>query len=68
MRVIPRKPTPASAGERLVNASGIGLVDLDESGWPIRVEQLAADGRDVRFELHEAEARWGVISGRRILF
>ncbi len=58
MRVIPRKPTPASAGERLVNAAGVGLVDLDAQGRPIRVEQLAADGRDVRFELHEAEARW----------
>ncbi|WP_245686072.1 alkaline phosphatase D family protein [Terasakiispira papahanaumokuakeensis] len=58
MRVIPRKPSPASPGERLVNATGIGLVDLNQQGQPIRVLQLCADGRDIQFDLHEAEARW----------
>lgn len=58
MRVIPRKPSPASPGERLVNASGIGLVDLNSQGQPTRVLQLCADGRDIQFDLHEAEARW----------
>ncbi|KMT65878.1 hypothetical protein [Catenovulum maritimum] len=40
MRVSPLKPSTASAGERLVNESGIGLVELDSEGRPSRITQL----------------------------
>ncbi|MEH6709867.1 MAG: alkaline phosphatase D family protein [Paraglaciecola polaris] len=43
MRVTPLKPSHASAGERLVNGSGIGLVELDEVGKPVLISQLLAD-------------------------
>lgn len=43
MRVTPLKPSHASAGERLVNGSGIGLVELDEAGKPVLISQLLVD-------------------------
>lgn len=43
MRVTPLKPSHASAGERLVNGSGIGLVELDEAGKPVLISKLLAD-------------------------
>ena len=49
LSVHPRDPDRASAGERLWNASGIGLVTLDEKGHPIDIRQLDADGSDVVF-------------------
>ena len=49
MRVSPRDPDRASAGERLWNGSGIGLVELDEQGRPENVRQLDARGLDVDF-------------------
>ena len=58
MRVIPRKPKTADPGERLANAAGIGLLELDAQGAPVRVEQLCADGRTIGFKLQEDEARW----------
>ncbi|WP_020408395.1 alkaline phosphatase D family protein [Hahella ganghwensis] len=58
MRVIPHKPVPAAAGERLVNASGIGWVELKPDGSPGKAVQLCADGQDITFRLHEEEARW----------
>lgn len=58
MRVIPRKPTTADHGERLLNASGIGLLVLNADGSPSKVVQLCADGRDVKFKQKEDEARW----------
>lgn len=58
MRVIPRKPETANAGERLLNAAGVGLLELQADGSPVRVVQLCADGRDVDFQLQEDEARW----------
>lgn len=58
MRVIPRKPKTADPGERLVNASGVGLVELDAQGAPVKVRQLCADGRTIGFKLQEDEARW----------
>ena len=58
MRVIPRRPKTGDPGERLVNSAGIGLVELDTDGAPIRVEQLCADGRTVGFKLQHDEARW----------
>lgn len=58
MRVIPRKPTTADHGERLVNASGIGLLELNEDGSPRKILQLCSDGRKVSFKKKEDEARW----------
>ncbi|WP_370260670.1 alkaline phosphatase D family protein [Limnobacter sp.] len=50
MRVVPRKPSVADRGERLVNGSGIGLLELDEHGAPTRMVQLLNDGQTVHFE------------------
>ncbi|MFG1489067.1 alkaline phosphatase D family protein [Oceanospirillum sp. HFRX-1_2] len=58
MRVIPRKPKTADPGERLINSAGIGWVELNDDGAPIRVEQLCADGRTIGFKLQPDEARW----------
>lgn len=53
LSVHPRDPDRASAGERLWNASGIGLVTLDEKGYPIDIRQLDADGSEVVFPARE---------------
>lgn len=53
LSVNPRDPDRASAGERLWNASGIGLVTLDEKGRPINIRQLDADGSEVVFPARE---------------
>ncbi|UYG00233.1 alkaline phosphatase D family protein [Halomonas sp. GD1P12] len=47
--VVPRDPVGASAGERLYNASGLGLVTLDRQGRPTDIRQLDAGGGEVRF-------------------
>ncbi|GAB4519824.1 MAG: alkaline phosphatase D family protein [Roseibium sp.] len=57
MRVIPRKPVGTPHGRRILNASGIGLVELDDTGAPTRICQITADGRSVPFERREGEAR-----------
>ncbi|MCB8888347.1 alkaline phosphatase family protein [Vreelandella malpeensis] len=49
LAVVPRDPSRARAGERLVNASGIGLVSLDEQGRPQDIRQLDARGGEVSF-------------------
>ncbi|WP_404472768.1 alkaline phosphatase D family protein [Vreelandella venusta] len=49
LSIHPRDPDRASAGERLWNASGIGLVSLDERGHPTDIRQLDASGGDVVF-------------------
>ncbi|WP_275286117.1 alkaline phosphatase family protein [Halomonas elongata] len=49
MRIRPRDPDRAEAGERLWNGTGIGLVVLDEQGRPEEIRQLDARGFDVRF-------------------
>lgn len=58
MRVSPRKPEPSSKGERLLNGSGIGLVDLDDEGAPVRITQLCSNGREVVFMEDEANGVW----------
>ncbi|HEX4878546.1 MAG TPA: alkaline phosphatase D family protein, partial [Limnobacter sp.] len=50
MRVVPRKPDLASRGERLVNGSGIGLLQLDKQGRPVKIMQLLTDGEVIQFE------------------
>ncbi|KZL15802.1 hypothetical protein [Pseudovibrio sp. Ad26] len=58
MKVIPRKPVGTHHGRRLLNASGIGLVEFDEHGGPDQISQLLPDGRQVVFVRREEEARW----------
>ena len=58
MRVIPRKPEGIPHGRRLLNGSGIGLVELDEEGVPWRIRELLTGGRMVAFSRREAESRW----------
>ncbi|SDS77365.1 PhoD-like phosphatase [Halopseudomonas sabulinigri] len=49
MRVTPRDPDRASAGERLWHGSGIGLVELNEQGRPTEIRELDARGFDIGF-------------------
>ncbi|WP_018917608.1 alkaline phosphatase D family protein [Vreelandella zhanjiangensis] len=49
LSIHPRDPSAASAGERLWNASGIGLVTLDDEGRPVDIRQLDVNGNDVVF-------------------
>lgn len=59
MRVIPRKPEGTAHGRRVLNGSGIGLVELDDTGAPWRIRQLlAGDDQLVQFDRREEEARW----------
>jgi hypothetical protein len=58
MRVVPRKPVGTPHGRRLLNGSGLGLVEIDAQGRPWRIRELLADGATVDFERREAESRW----------
>jgi hypothetical protein len=58
MRVIPRKPEGTEHGRRLLNGSGIGWVELDEQGVPVRIAQCLCGGPMVAFTRREAESRW----------
>ncbi|WP_114417663.1 alkaline phosphatase D family protein [Marinospirillum perlucidum] len=58
MKIIPRKPEQADSGERLLNAAGLGWVELAEDGRPKKVVQLCADGRDISFYPQKEAARW----------
>ncbi len=58
MRVVPRKPQGTAHGRRLLNGSGIGLVELDEHGVPWRIRELLADGGVSAFVRREDEAQW----------
>ena len=49
LAIYPRDPDHASAGERLWNGSGIGLVRLDETGRPVDIRQLDVRGFEVVF-------------------
>lgn len=57
MRIIPRKPHGTPGGRRILNASGIGVVELDNQGAPTQILQVTADGKSHAFERREAEAR-----------
>lgn len=54
LTIYPRIPDRASAGERLWNGSGIGLVRLDDTGRPIEIRQLDARGFEVLFPAPES--------------
>ena len=58
MKIVPHKPDNAKAGERLLNRSGIGLVELNTDGSPKTVMQLTASGDAIEFNISEGEARW----------
>lgn len=49
MRITPREPEGRDAGERLWNASGVGIVVLDENGVPTDVQQLNSRSGGTRF-------------------
>ena len=49
LRIQPRKPEGTARGRRLLNGSGIGLVELDADGRPWRIRELLADGPAVIF-------------------
>lgn len=49
MHITPRRHDAASHGERLLNACGIGLVDLDADGRPIAIRQLTTSGEEIHF-------------------
>ncbi|WP_420333619.1 alkaline phosphatase family protein [Roseibium sp.] len=57
MRIIPRKPRGTPGGRRILNASGIGVVELDDQGAPTTIRQITAAGKSYVFERREAEAR-----------
>ncbi|GAB3683248.1 alkaline phosphatase family protein [Salinisphaera aquimarina] len=50
MRVSPRRPSPASHGERLVNGAGMGFVRFNDAGQPVDIRELGVDDRDVSFD------------------
>ncbi|GGB06146.1 hypothetical protein GCM10007414_19320 [Agarivorans gilvus] len=58
MRVIPHRPENAASGERLLNAAGIGLLELNADGSPHAVWQLTSQGELVAFAMDEQHARW----------
>ncbi|RJG51327.1 alkaline phosphatase D family protein [Motilimonas pumila] len=58
MRITPHKPSKGASGERLVNASGIGYVNLSDDGSPIKVQQWTTRGDKITFEIKEDEGRW----------
>ncbi|WEN43007.1 hypothetical protein CKCBHOJB_02607 [Thauera sp. GDN1] len=58
MRVTPRRYEGAAQGRRLLNGSGIGLVELDAEGVPWRIRELLADGRTIAFVRDEDASRW----------
>ncbi|WP_123592482.1 alkaline phosphatase family protein [Salinisphaera orenii] len=55
MRIVPRRPSPAERGERLVNGSGIGHVRFDAAGRPVAITELRADAPDVVFDYPDSE-------------
>lgn len=58
MKIVPHKPDNAKAGERLLNQSGIGLVELNSDGSPKRVVQLTTKGDAITFNISEDDATW----------
>jgi len=58
MRIVPYKPENASAGERLVNDAGLGMVEFDDHGKPIKIWHLSVCGKDTEFLSVDNDARW----------
>lgn len=57
MKISPRKPSSAKRGERLLNASGIGVLTLDKKGIPTKIAQFCSDGSEVCFLNEESPSK-----------
>lgn len=55
MKITHHKPIGETKGRRLVNAAGIGLVELTPEGVPSKIIQLCANGDTVSFELEKGD-------------
>ncbi|MFO6424119.1 alkaline phosphatase D family protein [Motilimonas sp. KMU-193] len=58
MKVVPLTPNHVAKGECLVNASGIGLLTLDEDGSVAEVRLLPSQGLPIVFEANSKGAHW----------
>lgn len=58
MRIVPRKPEGAGPGQRLLNASGVGVVEIDVEGQPWRIRHFTRGDHAVTFQRVEDESRW----------
>ena len=55
MKITHHKPIGETKGRRLVNAAGIGLLELTPEGVPNKIQQLCSDGTTVSFELEQGD-------------
>jgi hypothetical protein len=55
MIITHHRPIGETKGRRLVNAAGIGLLELTPEGVPCKIVQLCADGDTVSFELEKGD-------------
>lgn len=55
MKITHHKPIGETKGRRLVNAAGIGLLELTSEGVPCKIVQLCANGETVSFELEKGD-------------
>lgn len=55
MKITHHKPIGETKGRRLVNAAGIGLLELTPEGVPSKIQQLCSDGDTVSFELEKGD-------------
>lgn len=55
MIITHHRPIGETKGRRLVNAAGIGLLELTPEGVPCKIQQLCADGDTVSFELEKGD-------------
>jgi hypothetical protein len=55
MKITHHKPIGETKGRRLVNAAGIGLLELTPEGVPCKIQQLCSDGDTVSFELEKGD-------------
>ena len=58
MRIRPRVPSQFPAGRRLVNSPGIGWIEFDAEGVPIKIQQLGANGEDHQFKASKEDEHW----------
>jgi hypothetical protein len=55
MKITHHRPIGETKGRRLVNAAGIGLLELTPEGLPSKIQQLCSDGDTVSFELEKGD-------------
>ncbi len=49
LRVSPRTPKGLPTGRRLLNQEGVGMIEFDQQGQPIKIEQLVSNTDRVEF-------------------